>query len=191
MPYTLSIHNEARLFKASVVDSTDIPKYIYNIVSEYSERNKFYTLAIRSYFSSIALYVFRHWDKILSETNEARRDMTEEDPRLSKVIAVINERYSDDLTAEEMAKTAGMSYSYFSRYFKATVGLSYSEYLNSVRIKASEKLLIDSDLSVADIAVRVGFSNTSYYIAQFKKQLHMTPKRYKNSFSGVVGQPEN
>lgn len=101
---------------------------------------------------------------------------------------MINERYADDLSAEEMAQIAGMSYSYFSRYFKSTVGLSYSEYLNAVRIKASEKLLIDSDLSVADIATAVGFSNTSYYIAQFKKQLHMTPKRYKNSFSGVVGQ---
>lgn len=191
MPYTLSIHNEARLFKANVVDATEIPKCIYNIVNEYNDRNKFYTLAIRMHFSAIALYVFRHWNKILSESNETRRDMTEDDPRLSKVIDVINERYDDDLSAEEMAKIAGMSYSYFSRYFKSTVGLSYSEYLNSVRIKASEKLLIDSDLSIADIAVKVGFSNTSYYIAQFKKQLHMTPKRYKNSFSGVVGQTEN
>ncbi len=191
MPYTLSIHNEARLFKANIVDSTEIPKCIYNIVSEYTDRNKFFTLAIRCHLSAIALYAFRHWDKILSESNEERHDMTEEDPRLSRVIEVINERYADDLSAEEMAQIAGMSYSYFSRYFKSTVGLSYSEYLNAVRIKASEKLLIDSNLSVADIAAAVGFSNTSYYIAQFKKQLHMTPKRYKNSFSGVVGQSDN
>lgn len=188
MPYTLSIHREARLFRASEVDYTDIPKYIYNIVSEYSERHKFYTLAIRSYFSAIALHVFRQWDILLSESNDVRHDMVEEDPRLARVITQINERYSEDITAEEMAKVAGMSYSYFSRYFKSTIGLSYSEYLNSVRIKASEKLLIDSDFSVADIADKVGFSNTSYYIAQFKRQLHMTPKRYRNSFSGVVGQ---
>ena len=188
MPFTLANNTEARLFKASVIDSTSIPKKLYDIFTEYSERKNFYKLAIRGNMSEIALYVFRHWDSLADKKVDTSNSREICPQKLEKVIDHINIHYDQDLTAEEMAVLAGMSYSYFSRFFKSSLGVSFSEYLNAIRIKNAEKLLIRSELSIAEVAAAVGFSNASYFIAQFKKQLHITPKKYKNNFGGVIGQ---
>lgn len=183
MPYMLSKLENARLFKAEEIDNTDVPKLVYNVTNEYLNKKPFYMLAIRGGLTTIALYVFRRWDEIKNEANSIEADLNKNGlQRLSSVLSTIETRYKDDLSVSEMAKLAGMSYSFFSRYFKATMKLTFSEYLNATRIQAAEKLLIDSDLSIAEVGEAVGFTNTSYFIAQFKKQLHITPKKYKSNF---------
>ena len=183
MPYTLAKKDEARVFRAAELDKTEIPKLIYGIFAEYKERHAFYKLAIRSDLSKIALYVFRKWNKYQEDVSkESTRSSGKSVFRLSEVLDLIDSEYMKALTAEQMASRAGMSYSYFSRFFKNSMGHTFSEYLNLVRIKASEKLLINTDLPISDIATAVGFSNTSYFISQFKKQLHITPKRYRTNF---------
>jgi len=190
MPYTLANNTQARLFKASVIDSTTIPKRLYDIVAEYSERKNFYKLAIRGSLSEIALYVFRHWDS-LTDAEGANKNRPHYPAKLEEAIKYIDLHYAEDLTAEQLAAVSKMSYSYFSRFFKSSMGQSFSEYLNYTRIKNAEKLLLRNELTVSDVAEAVGFSNTSYFIAQFKKQLHITPKKYKNNFGGVVGHDNN
>ena len=85
----------------------------------------------------------------------------------------------DNLTSEEMAELVGMSYSYFSRFFKNTMNVTFSEYLNRKRIDEGEALLRGTEMSVADIAEAIGYSNASYFISQFKKRRMMTPKKYR------------
>lgn len=181
MPYTLSKIENARYFSAKQLDTTQIPRLIYFCTEEYAKKDNFYKLAFRSAMSAIALLVFRFWDenKIEFETQSDNTGL----PRLSNVLKEIDTNYSKDLTAEEMAEIAGMSYSYFSRFFKNTMGHTFSEYLNSVRIRAAERLLLETDIPIADIAAAVGFSNTSYFIVQFKRQLHITPKKYRSNYS--------
>ena len=183
MPYTLSRKEGARIFRAAELDNTDIPRLIYRLFQESTEKKSFYKLAIRADLSSIALHVFRKWDRINKELNseESERNNTSA-YRLAGVLDAIDKGYMNEITAESMAKVAGMSYSYFSRYFKSSMGHTFSEYLNSIRIKAAEDLLINTDVPVSEVASKVGFANTSYFIAQFKKQLHMTPKKYRSNF---------
>ncbi len=183
MPYLLSKFDNARLIKAETLDVTDIPKVMYDVVNEYFAKNNFYKLAIRADLSKVALFIFRRWDSLKEELveTEAKQDNAGY-KRLANVLKEIDTRYMEDLTVSEMAELAGMSYSFFSRFFKATMKLTFSEYLNSVRIQQAERLLIESDLSVAEIGEAVGFANTSYFIAQFKRQLHITPKRYKSNY---------
>ena len=76
----------------------------------------------------------------------------------------------------------GMSSSYFSRFFNSAVGMGFTEYLNFVRINEAERLIVSTDVTIADIAVQVGFANTSYFITQFKKQFHSSPKKYRQQY---------
>lgn len=188
MPYTLANNIQARLFKAQTLDSTAIPKLIYDIASEYAARNNFYKLSIRSNLSAVALYVFRYWDSLTESGENKARSVAP--ARLEEAIKYIEVHYADDLTAEYLAEMSEMSYSYFSRFFKSSMGQSFSEYLNAVRVKNAEKLLLKNELTISEVALAVGFSNTSYFIAQFKKHLHITPKKYKNNFCGVIGRKE-
>ncbi|MBO4242659.1 MAG: helix-turn-helix domain-containing protein [Clostridiales bacterium] len=183
MPYTLSRKEGARIFRATELDDTDIPRLIYRLFQESTEKKSFYKLAMRADLSSIALHVFRTWDRINGEleSEDSKRNGISS-YRLTGVLDAIEKEYMNEITAESMAKKAGMSYSYFSRYFKSTIGHTFSEYLNSVRIKAAEDLLINTDIPVSEVASKVGFANTSYFIAQFKKQLHITPKKYRSNF---------
>ena len=188
MPYTLANNVQARLFEADTLDSTSIPKLIYDIASEYSVRKNFYKLSIRSDLSAVALYVFRYWDSLAESEKEWRRRVCP--ARLEEAVKYIEVHYTEDLTANYLAEMSNMSYSYFSRFFKSSMGESFSDYLNSVRIRHAEKLLLKNELTISEVARAVGFSNTSYFITQFKRHLHITPKKYKNNFCGVIGKKE-
>lgn len=69
--------------------------------------------------------------------------------------------------------------SYFSTVFKNATGLSFKEYLNKVRIEESKILLQNTDFSIIDIAVAVGFEDQSYFSKVFKKYTGTTPKQFR------------
>ena len=75
-----------------------------------------------------------------------------------------------------------MSTSYFSRFFNSAVGMGFTEYLTFVRITEGERLIVSTDMSITDISSRVGFSNPSYFITQFRKQFKVSPKKYRQQF---------
>ena len=69
--------------------------------------------------------------------------------------------------------------SYFSTLFKQSCGSSFKEYLNSIRIEESKKLLAATDRSILDIALSIGFEDQSYFTKVFKKYTGLTPKQYR------------
>ena len=69
--------------------------------------------------------------------------------------------------------------SYFSTVFKNSTGLSFKEYLNKVRIEESKILLLNTDFSIIDIAIAVGFEDQSYFSKVFKKYTGTTPKQFR------------
>ena len=71
-----------------------------------------------------------------------------------------------------------MSTSYFSKQFKSVTGVGFNEYLNIIRVTASEKLLISSNKPITKIAMECGFNDSNYYAAVFKKIKGITPKKY-------------
>lgn len=90
----------------------------------------------------------------------------------------IHDHYSENLTAASVAHYCHLSYSYFSRQFKKITGITFTKYLNFMRITEAEKLLLDRQHSVTTIGFRVGFTDTSYFIKQFKAFKKMTPKKF-------------
>ena len=98
------------------------------------------------------------------------------------VLDYVNKNYDQDISVAQMAKMCNMSYSYFSRMFKLIMKQGFREYLNFVRIKKSELLLFKTDLSITEIAIRTGFSSSSYYIQQFKIVKKISPKQFRKKF---------
>ena len=97
-----------------------------------------------------------------------------------KAVEYIWEHYADpDLGIETLCAYLGVSAAYFSTVFKNSTGLSFKEYLNKVRIEESKILLLNTDFSIIDIAIAVGFEDQSYFSKVFKKYTGTTPKQFR------------
>ena len=80
-----------------------------------------------------------------------------------------------------MAAEAGFSTAYFSRLFKAQLGVPFSEYLTNVRIRHVQELLAQTDKSISEIALETGSCNGDYLAARFKQKVCMTPSAFRKS----------
>lgn len=90
----------------------------------------------------------------------------------------IHHNFASDCSAEDVATYCHLSYSYFSRQFKKVSGITFTKYLNFVRITEAERLLLKRNMSITDIGFAVGFKDTSYFIRQFKSFKQYTPKQF-------------
>lgn len=92
----------------------------------------------------------------------------------------LNQHCTEDLTLEEVADMAGFSKYHFTRLFKEFAGMPFYKYLNTRRIAYSEKLLLDPDINVTEVAIRSGFNSISAFMRMFKIVRNCTPTQFRN-----------
>ena len=93
-------------------------------------------------------------------------------------IKFIQFNYSHDISVDDIAKAVGVSRSHLYRVFMANVGQSPIDYLTHYRISEACSLLKSSSLSIAEIAVSVGFFDQFYFSRVFKKVKGVPPSKY-------------
>ncbi|WP_295149543.1 helix-turn-helix domain-containing protein [uncultured Peptoniphilus sp.] len=103
------------------------------------------------------------------------------DLAMNNAKAYIEKYYIKDISLDEISMVAGYSKSHFSRTFKEMMGVNFSKYLVQVRIERAEKLLINSDQSIYDISLEVGFNDYSYFSKAFKDAYGLSPKDYRKN----------
>jgi len=115
-----------------------------------------------------------------------RPDQGELEPKSlgRQVQAYIDRHFSESLTLQDMGNALHASPYYLSHVFKETSGYSPTQYLLRRRIGEAQNLLISTDLSMAQIAERVGFETQNYFNLQFSKHVGMPPGKYRESFVG-------
>lgn len=120
-------------------------------------------------------------DSLAVQYREIEHKLT---PRLEKLlknaVSVMEERYAEPITLENIADKLKLSSFYFSKMFKIYWGKTFTDYLNEIRIKESCKMLANPSLRIKEIAAYVGFSNANYFSRVFKQIRNMTPCEYRN-----------
>jgi transcriptional regulator GlxA family with amidase domain len=103
--------------------------------------------------------------------------------RVSATIMAVQEAIGENLDqalpVRGLARLAHLSESRFKARFKAEVGVPPAEYVMRQRIDRAKQLLRQSDLSVTEIALRLGFSGTQYFATTFKRYAAETPSGYR------------
>lgn len=179
LPFIINQKENKCIFKADELKKTFIPKAIYDIISETDKENFGFELAVRINFERIYLWVIRKQ----YENIEFIKDLSSETAKkIMNAFDYIWENYFLDLTASDIAKRCYMSYNYFLSEFKNLTGMGFPKYLNQVRILQSKKLLMAGKYSINEIAGRCGYSTTSYFITQFKKETGISPNKFRNDF---------
>lgn len=71
---------------------------------------------------------------------------------------------------------------YIQRSFKEQMGMTPLKYLHQIRMDQAKALLKNKDWSITDIALEVGYSNSSHFSIKFKESLGVTPTKFRTSF---------
>lgn len=179
LPFTMAKSDHQKVFPKEEIKDTSIPYLMEEIYQEYSSKKYGFELAVRTNICRIFLWVLRNWQsKGLSlDIGPVLKEIHIQ--RLQKVFDYLDENYQYDITTEEAARMCNMSYSYFSRQFKAVMRKTFTEYLNYIRVTEAEKLLLTTDMNITQIALNIGFSDVNYFIRQFKHFKNISPKRFR------------
>lgn len=98
-----------------------------------------------------------------------------------KIIRYIRNNYHEKLTLSSIAKQFYISPYYLSRMFKQITGLTLIEYINNTRIKAAQKLLLETNNSISEIAAQVGYESHTHFGRMFKKIVGVSPMKYRKN----------
>lgn len=113
-------------------------------------------------------------------TNQAGYDFA------SQVLEKINENYDKDITSKDIAEEMSFNQSYFCRLFRNIFSSSFQKYLCSYRLYKAKLLLTQSDLSISEVAAKVGFNTTSYFCKKFKEMYGTSPKKFESLYMNLL-----
>ncbi len=99
--------------------------------------------------------------------------------RMTKVLDHVNQHIYEDINAEALADVACVTKPYLARLFKREFGFSPLQYINLKKMERAQLLLLTEDLSVKEVAYKLGFSDISYFIRLFKRMTGATPQAYR------------
>jgi len=131
---------------------------------------------------AICLWLMDGLEKIILFVFPVQSHNQDQISLLRKAIIYMNQHLEENISLEEVSAHIGLSPTYFSRVFSHDMKMTYIEYLTKIRIEESKKYLVDTKESISDIALRLGFSDQSYFSKVFKKVEGMTPGKYRKLF---------
>lgn len=102
--------------------------------------------------------------------------------RIDRVRAYITQHCHEPLHQKQAAKVAGLSPSAFSRFFHRMTHQSFSEFRNECRIQRAAQMLIETELSITEIAYACGFNNLSNFNRQFLARKLAPPRDYRRLY---------
>ncbi|WP_168119591.1 helix-turn-helix domain-containing protein [Paenibacillus sp. HB172176] len=132
---------------------------------------------IREWFRNRLLH------SILNYMEQVKRQRTEH--VVKRTTELIHERYQHDLSLQAAAEAVGISASYLSQLFKDELGVTFIEYVTSVRVEKAQRLLVDTDLTLQQIADAIGYTSVQQLFRVFKKRHGMTPGEYRERNADV------
>jgi len=105
---------------------------------------------------------------------------------LRKAENFIMENYTRKISLKEIADMAGLSPPYFSTIFKEEMGENLSKYLNRLRVEKASRLLLETDMSLSEIAACCCFEDQSWFSKIFKAFTGISPGKYRNQGGGII-----
>ena len=144
------------------------------------------SLLMEKYFEDLVRLKILEMILILTrfmEEKESAQTRSEQMVILRPIIKYINEHWADNLSLTQIAEDFYISKSYLARAFKNCTGNTLHHYVNLLRIKQAQRmLLLYENESIEEIARRCGFNSTSYFIRKFREEVNLAPKQYRKKF---------
>lgn len=150
--------------------------YLMSLIKEIEQKKMNYELICQNILDVLLIKIMRNADHVTINKVELSKKISNE---CNKVKRYLDSKYSDNITLDDLVELTHISKYYLIHVFTEYSGLSPIKYLNHKRITESKNLLENTDHSVADISLSVGFSSQSYFSQVFKKAMGVSPNEYR------------
>lgn len=165
-------------FKQEDFSDFSMQEFFTHCVREMEEKRYGYDCYLSSSISLLLLQLFRVWYQcgFASQLESYEKD---DDYSIHDILLYIDAHSHEKIVVEDLADMCHMSYSYFAKMFKQLYGQSCKEYIEAIRLRKAENLLLFTNHDLTYISSETGFSDCSHLIRIFKRKYHMTPKQYR------------
>lgn len=125
---------------------------------------------------------------ILSHNFYAQNSRPEHKIGIEQAISYIRQNYNQPITLDELAQISRLSKFYFIKIFQQFTGSTPYQFLNLTRINQAKRMLLETNLSVNEIALATGFSDVKNFIYAFKKTAQTTPLKFRKFSTGQTNE---
>jgi len=166
---------------------SEIAGLVQEITNEYLASTQMMNISIYSKLFQIIVLIGRNYSRTSNCFTGAKTCKQQEYlAKFHTICDYINQNCTENLSLDEIADMAGFSKFHFSRLFKEFTNVSFYKYLNVRRIACAERLLIDPNMNITEVAFRSGFNNISAFIRMFRIVKNCTPTEFRNMYQGRV-----
>ncbi|OAB42617.1 AraC family transcriptional regulator [Paenibacillus antarcticus] len=165
--------------------SSSIMKLSHDLLVEKTVNNKTTFLEIYKKVSEFKEYSeLKEWfAELFHQSSDVIQDILSKKTKdfLPESLEYINQHYCDpSISVNSVAEKLKVSTSYFSKMFNESVGYTFPEYVNHLRMEKAKELLQDyPEMNITDISTKVGYSSNSYFTTSFKKKYGVSPSKVR------------
>lgn len=171
-------NDEYLLFKSTRYEKdSELIDLIQKMYDVYSKKEYGYELEVKSfYYKLLHILITKYKEKNVDKERIIQNRQLE---KLSKITNYIQENYNKNISLEGVAEVFGFSPTYLSRIFQKYASINYKTYLLNVRVEYGFKELVNTDLSINEIAENNGFPDSRSFAKAFSKRYGVLPSTYR------------
>ncbi len=119
-------------------------------------------------------------NNMVTRLREPDTKNTREGTAVNIVKNYLEQHYNESISRKDIESLVHLNEDYLNRIYKKETGYSLLEYIQYFRITMARRMLIDSNISIGEIAARIGYDSPAYFSKVFKKSTGLTPLEYRN-----------
>ncbi len=159
-------------------DGSDISFNVNGIISELTEKSVAYQMCIKGFVYRLLGLMTRCG--MLNDHSKIglSRELIKFEPTLN----YITENFKSKISLEDARKLSNTDRYSFCKQFKKATGVTFVEYITYLRLRYAEDLLLNTDLSITEIALTAGFNSLQYFNRVFIRKRHYPPSKYRKIY---------
>lgn len=151
-------------------------KQMLAVVHEHLFHDNYSDQILIGMLTTLSAKMMRTYKDTMESSYRGKSERAQEDFKVLRYM----QNHLDHITLQDVADHFGFSLSYCSRLIKSSTGQTFNDWKRLLRIQKAEHMLRNTKESVADISSSLGYENPETFIRAFKKELHVTPAKYRN-----------
>lgn len=177
---------EQKIFPIPIQRREYVEGVIAQLDNEYKNKDEFSERLMECYLNELMIFLIRYKRHISNDGYGVdilnnTISLSNSDESIQTAAKYIMDNYSKNLTLPHVAYKVNMSSTYFSKRFKEVTGFGFKEYLLNIRIQKACELLLETRLSITEIAYKIGFNDSNYFGDVFKKSRGISPLKYRKN----------
>ena len=161
-------------------------EYLLDVIqNEFSWKKQYGLSCLKNLVGLIVAQVVRKYESAYNRSEASKQvGVRKNEKMFKKAMSYILMNFTRNPGLSEISEHLGYSPCYFSRHFHEIAGVSYKEYMRKLRLNHAKRLLLSSDMSVAEVGANSGYTTLQVFLSDFKKVYGETPTAFRKRYLG-------